>query len=72
MNSPQAAAEVDSGSMHSNRSFFLDILESLWLDILDGIVLDWICPFAWAYDGLHEALDFASLAGYELQAAMRA
>jgi hypothetical protein len=49
MNSPQATVEVDSGSMHSNRSFFLDILESLWLDILDGVFLDWIWPFGWAY-----------------------
>jgi hypothetical protein len=58
--------------MRSNTSFFLDMLESLCLDILDGMFLDWICPFAWAYEALHGALDFASLAGYELQAAMRA
>jgi hypothetical protein len=38
--------------MRSNTSFFLEILESLCLDILDGIFLDWICPFVWAYEAL--------------------
>jgi hypothetical protein len=33
--------------MRSSLSFFLEILECLCLDILDGIVLDWICPFEW-------------------------
>jgi hypothetical protein len=35
--------------MRSNTSFFLEILESLCLDILDGIFLDWIWPVAWIY-----------------------
>jgi hypothetical protein len=54
-NSPSASARgrllprVGLGSMRSNTSFFLDMLESLCLDILDGIILDWIWPFAWAY-----------------------
>jgi hypothetical protein len=49
MNSPQATVEVGSGCMRSDTSFFLDILESLCPDILDGIFLDWIWPFAWTY-----------------------
>jgi hypothetical protein len=40
--------------------------------MLDSIFLDWIWPFAWTYEALHGALDFAFVADYELQAAMRA
>ena len=40
---------TDSGGMRSNMSFFLEILESLSLDMLDSIFLDWIWPFAWVY-----------------------
>ena len=47
---------ADSGSLRSNTSFFLDVLGSLCLDVLDGIVLDWIWPVAWAYEALHGAL----------------
>jgi hypothetical protein len=63
---------ADSGSLRSNTSFFLEILVSLCPDMLDSIFLDWIWPFAWTYEALHGALDFAFLADYQLQAAMRA
>jgi hypothetical protein len=72
VNSPQAVVEADWGGMRSNMSFFLEILGSLCLDMLDGIFLDWIWRFAWTYEALHGALEFAFLAGYELQAATRA
>ncbi len=45
----QAEVEVDTGSPRGRMSFFLDILGSLCLVILDSIGLDWIWPFAWAY-----------------------
>jgi hypothetical protein len=35
--------------MRSDTSLFLEILESLCLGIMDGILLDWIWPFGWAY-----------------------
>ena len=49
MDSPRAEMEVGSDSVRGSASFFLDILESLCLAILDGIGLGWIWPFAWAY-----------------------
>jgi hypothetical protein len=52
MNAPQAEVDVCSGSMRSNTSFFLEILEGLCLDILDSVFLDWIWPFGWAYSVL--------------------
>jgi hypothetical protein len=35
--------------MRGNTSFFLDVLASLCLDILDGLILDWISPIALIY-----------------------
>ena len=63
---------MDLGGVRSDTSFFLEVLESLWLDTLESIFLDWNWPFEWTYEALNGALDFAFIAGYELQAAMRA